>query len=300
MFSLGILHLSIMDGFIKKKSYRVMKKSDTKFIKDVNTSDPTAMIGHALHEAKLRFEEALSIYNILYRDGKGPVACLMNILQRLESPMDARAMVAKIGKSCGDELYQLKVALGPAFGPIMGQFNGYYNLNMNREFDRLCFSLLLVHNHTQNHKRKSLTVMNEKNLTGDTSQKQNWSSFRNEYFQGLPIEINQENFKRIPSDGKLSFDYSSIERRADLSDADTAQPVSDRRFVALLNRSVLLIAASQKEEALARLSAWRHGLYSEKPAVDFNSRTAQVFTHNNDLILFFRIIYVVFRKSENC
>ena len=74
---------------------------------------------------------------------------------------------------------------------------------MKKETDRLCFSQLLEKSRTMNSKRRLKCPLNHpgddetgKNFgpTGDTSQRGNWSCFRNERYNRKPIEVNLENF----------------------------------------------------------------------------------------------------------
>ena len=123
------------------------------------------------------------------------------------------------------------MALGFAVKPIFGNMNGYYCLDMTRETDRLCLAQLLEKSRTVN-EFKSQSCKFGPGILGDTSQRGNWSCFRNEHFNKKPIEITLENFTPMPNVGKLEFDFSMIMRPE--GDDEDLTPISDEKFIRML------------------------------------------------------------------
>ena len=94
---------------------------------------------------------------------------------------------------------------------MLGSFNGFYTLDLSKEMHRQCLAKLLEQSQTMNHKRKSNSIIGFAKV-GDVSQHGNWSSFRNEHYNGEAIEITPTKFTPIPHSGILEFDFSGGNR----------------------------------------------------------------------------------------
>ena len=85
----------------------------------------------------------------------------------------------------------------------------------------------------------------------------NWSSFRNEWFNGKPIIINIENFTPMPATGHIEFDYSSIVRPE--GDHEDLVPITDERFLKVLN-NLSVIGKSKNSRYLEKLEVFKEKL----------------------------------------
>lgn len=263
--------MDLADGLVKKKSYRVTKSGDTKYLKTISLQDTRTSMSCALSNSKLRLNEAIALQNILYADGTSRIASLVNVLQRLENVADAQKLVDKTSNGTYSDHIQLKQALGPALKPLLGSFNGFYILDLSNEMDRLCLTRLVSQNVTEVHHRRNSVYEVESSVIGDTSQFENWSSFRNAVYKGQSIRMTPEMFQVVPREGSLSFDYSSISRPlqgsspkvsregpGDSVRSDYPVPLSDRRFVSILcSRKVQLLTSEKAFEAKCKLSNWK-------------------------------------------
>ncbi len=264
--------MNFVDGFVQKKGYRVTRSSDTDYVRNLGCGDTSTMLNFAMANAKLRLNEAMAVFQILYHDGNGKIVSLVNVLRRLESPDDARALIAKLIRG-EDQVVQMKAALGQAYAPMIGLFNGFYMLDLAKETDRLCLQKLVIHSQTALHAIResnaailgssAVVGVNHPNHTfGDTSQKENWSCFRNEIYRGNPYVITSADLEDMKKEGKLSFDFSTVARPKQSqkeigNNEDFGVVVSDRRFVNLMMRKLKLINWKNVDSALIKLQQWK-------------------------------------------
>ena len=101
---------------------------------------------------------------------------------------------------------ELEGKLGPAFKPIMGMYTGHFVCNLSKDMDRLCMTKL----GEQNNLEIKLNRFRFRRI--DTSQKGNWSCFRNETFNGSSRAINNDFFDPLPLSGRVEFDFVSTAR----------------------------------------------------------------------------------------
>jgi hypothetical protein len=143
----------------------------------------------------------------MIQDTGDKVKAIKNLVMQMNDFNDARLLILTTIGNDRQEMLRLKRDMGAALRPILGNCNGYYVLDLSKEMDRMCVVRLLEISATFGEKRG----MNCKlgiNREGDVSQHGNWSSFRNEVYEGQPIIITAAFCSPVPTSGKLSFDFS--------------------------------------------------------------------------------------------
>ena len=81
----------------------------------------------------------------------------------------------------------------------------------------------------------------------DTSQRGNWTNYRNEKLNGNPTVLDPSFFDPLPAHGFLEFDYVSITGHA----SDTT-PISDRRFISSMKAMKWIGGESEDSEEVAQ------------------------------------------------
>jgi hypothetical protein len=147
---------------------------------------------------------------------------------------ECRQLVSKVTNEKRVEINRVKLAFGVAFKPMIGVYNGYYVLDLAIEIHRLCLVRLIEQSQTVNARRSGASII-EPGRVGDTSQHQNWSSFRNEIYNGKKIIITPQLFTPMPKNGILQFDFSTTERPN-----GSELPITDKKFLKVLNNICLL------------------------------------------------------------
>ncbi|KAJ1382791.1 hypothetical protein B484DRAFT_411338, partial [Ochromonadaceae sp. CCMP2298] len=100
---------------------------------------------------------------------------------------------------------------------------------------------------TISHRRAAASALGH-GVLGDLSQKGNWLPFRNELFNGKPINLSTNFASPMPKSGHLEFDFVSAQRYT----ADDFV-LNDARFTNMLVR-LFQIRASDRGTAMVRLS----------------------------------------------
>ena len=206
----GILYFSIVDGFKRKDIYRTLTSVDRDNIDLVAncTGDPTKMTSFGVSAAKLRLDEAFSLYNSLMADcTQNKTEILAIILPQLGNPADARMLVSKALDGNKTEMLQLRRKLGTAVRPVLGIVNGYFVLDLSKSLDRLCLVRLIEISKTRANVRTRTTKI-PGGRVADLSHRGNNSCFRNEMFNGKKVTVNQQFATPMPKYGILSFDFS--------------------------------------------------------------------------------------------
>jgi hypothetical protein len=90
---------------------------------------------------------------------------------------------------------------------MQGIFNGYYELNLGFQKDRACLTSLLERG--EEHKSRAMAAsLFRPGVTGDLSQKGDWSCFRNVLYKGNPFHLTVKKFSpNMPHSGILCFDF---------------------------------------------------------------------------------------------
>lgn len=208
----GILRMKIADGFVRKKAFYTLSSLDTKYAyRMAKGIGDVTMMTDATKNTKTRYNEAYNIYKTMYKELGDKAAVLIKVVPGMMNPADARQLVSKVTNDDRIEIARIKMAFGASYRPLLGSFNGYYALDLSKDIHRMCLARLLEQSQTMNHKRKSNSIIGFAKV-GDVSQHGNWTSFRNEMFNGEPIEITPARFTPIPHSGILEFDFSGGNR----------------------------------------------------------------------------------------
>ena len=174
---------------------------------------------------------------------------LLKVLPLLQNPADTRELLFYVTN--GDRLAtnHIKQTIGYALKPLSGLYNGYYCLNLCNESSQLCLRRLLEINESLRALQIPLSVIGGFGRIGDTSQKGNWSCFRNERLNcKLSFPINSKTV--IPKMGILEFDFMSSSRPK--GEGKKINSVSSSRLFGLLEKCKLMVA-SDRAEALRYL-----------------------------------------------
>lgn len=210
----GTLRLSIIDGFTQKETYRVISPGDRLNLLKVaeQSGELLQMTSFGVKNYKIRLNEALGIVESLLKEDSNKVAVLATVLPQMASPGEARALVSKVLGTNLLEISRLKREIGQFYRVIMGQPDGFYSLELNSEMDRMCINRLLEISMTTAHFRSTKRNYLGYGRLGDTSQKGNYSCFRNEFFNHKPVTLTTEFASPLPKSGKVEFDFVSQKR----------------------------------------------------------------------------------------
>eukprot|EP00602_Paraphysomonas_sp_CaronLab_P004794 CAMPEP_0185021358 /NCGR_PEP_ID=MMETSP1103-20130426/4051_1 /TAXON_ID=36769 /ORGANISM="Paraphysomonas bandaiensis, Strain Caron Lab Isolate" /LENGTH=1351 /DNA_ID=CAMNT_0027552843 /DNA_START=296 /DNA_END=4348 /DNA_ORIENTATION=+ len=248
----GILHIEVVDGFVLKEHFQVITSTIRRNSTNVarNMGDVASLLSFVVQNSKLRLGDAFSFYETMYADMGDKARVLAKILPQMASATEARMLVSKVTNDDNIEATRIKQVMGQSLRPIFGLVNGYYCLDLSKENDRTCLSKLLEISKTENQKRKSASKLGYGRV-GDTSQKRNWSCFRNSLLDGNPVVITIQMFTPMPKFGRLEFDFCNIARPS-----WGQQALSDVKCVkVLINLSLIYI--DDKDEALRVLRNMR-------------------------------------------
>lgn len=250
----GILRINIIDGFTQKDSYRVISQGDRSNIMSIakQSGDILQMTSFGVQNYKIRYAEALGFVQSMSKENANKISILVTILPHMASPTDARQLVNKILNNSKVEISRLKREIGQAYKVIMGQPDGFFVLDMTHEMDRFCLNRLLEISMTRAHLRSARYRALGYGRLGDTSQKGNWSCFRNELYNKKPVVITITFASPLPKTGRVEFDFVSLQR----VQADN-YVLNDIRFTNLLVKSYLL-RSSERSRAITLLKKVRH------------------------------------------
>jgi len=211
----GYLQITVMDGFAKKKHYRILTATQREIIEemahDVGVANVSSMFGSSgLNGTKLRLDEALTIAETIINETQDRVRAIKELITQMNSADEARQLLHTILQDSDNyraEMLRLKREMGNALRAILGNPNGYYVLDLAKPMDRMCLEKLLEISSTLAVKHAEESKVGY-GRTGDTSQKGNGSSFRNEMFQRHEITMSPQFASPLPIHGMLEFDFS--------------------------------------------------------------------------------------------
>jgi len=258
----GLLVCEVVDSFKLKPIFKSISQIDHDYAQKVarDSGAMDQMLGHAVTHAKLRLDEAYSIYKSMVSDSRNVVKCVIRLLPQVKDSSECKQLVYKICKNDRTSLIQIKNQLGLCQKPMFGHVNGFYSLDLTKEFDRMCLSQMMEKNRTSGGKRAARSKYGGYGGIGDTSQDGNWSCFRNELFNKQSIYITTERFIPLPKSGKLEFDFCTVDRPDyENTDPDDLLPIKDSKFVAVLS-SFELITEEETEECEEKLLYWKNQL----------------------------------------
>ena len=169
------------------------------------------MITYSIQNVKLRLKESLHIFETLHKEIPDIAKVVAKILPRMINPVEARSLMMQVINFDRTALNRLEHALGNSLYPIIGIYNGYYDLNLADENDRICLSKLLAQSQHMRDERIKKCV-HKNGTTGDLSQIGDWSSFRNERVNNIPLRFTVDLFNPMPKEGSVSFDFSGDDK----------------------------------------------------------------------------------------
>jgi hypothetical protein len=175
----GFLHIKVIDGFARKKIYRVLNTTDREAIEEMckemggNVSN---MISSSLENTKVRLDEALTLAETMMADSRDRVGVVKKLLLQMDRPEDAQHFLLSIIDGNRQDMLRLKKDLGAALRPLIGNPNGYYVLDLTKEMDRLCLERLIELSATDAVNRCEASKI-AYGRVGDLSQKGNNSFF---------------------------------------------------------------------------------------------------------------------------
>lgn len=245
----GILRMELLDGFVKKDLFQVISSADQTNMTSVakETGDTSNLLPYGFENMKIRLNEAIELYEAMFKDSGDKIKVLVKLLPQMASPEEVRALIKKITNNDILEVQRVKQALGQALKPIWGMPNGYYNLDLTKDMDRICLSMLFEHSHTLGSQRGGLCRL-DGFFFGDTSQHQNWQCFRNEILNGNPIKLTPQLFTPMPRTGRLSFDFSGGFRSVEIPPT-----ITDSKMIKIMLNSHIIepVEIMQYESTLA-------------------------------------------------
>ncbi len=120
-----------------------------------------------------------------------------------------------------DQRVRLRETMGPLYDAVTGSVSGFYSLDLRDPRDKLCARKLCEINNAQSLTSKSSN-------RSDTSQKGDWSNYRNEFYEGKAISLTSAFFADCPVRGRLTFDFVSTRRPK-----RSCKALSTKRFLSL-------------------------------------------------------------------
>jgi Ran GTPase-activating protein (RanGAP) involved in mRNA processing and transport len=207
----GTLRLELLDGFVKKALHQVISDADRVNMTSaaLATGDVGTLLPFGFDGMKIRADEALQLYETMFRETGDKIAVLIKLLPQVANPKEAKKLIKKVTNNNIQEIQRIKEALGQAVKPILGMPCGYYYLDLADPVSRICLAQLFEHSHTLGRRRQQRCKTMDGWTFGDVSQHQNWSCFRNEIFNSTAIVLTPKEFTPIPKSGRLSFDFST-------------------------------------------------------------------------------------------
>ena len=169
-----------------------------------DTSADSASMGmFGLEASKIRLDDALIVCQNMSKESKNKANVLARLLRQMSTVDQARQLIDKVIQGDKSELLRLKREIGDCLRPLLGVPNGFYMLDMSEEFDRRCVLSLWEISSTLAHRRSVASPLGY-GLVGDTSQKGNWTCFRNELLNSVPIVISSAFVTDLPHKGDIS------------------------------------------------------------------------------------------------
>lgn len=211
----GYITWDIYDNFEAKDNYKVLNTIDEGRIQHAAQSagNISEAVAYSLNICKIRLDEALKLYNILLQEIGDTIGALELILPHMESAEESQYLLSTIFEKNTQGLNRLRHKMPFELKVILGEYNGYYQLHMSNASDRSCLKKLYELSCRLNMERRDKCPFGLGRV-GDTSQKGNWTCFRNERRNGQPIVIDSTTMHLCLKSGKVEFDFSTVARPA--------------------------------------------------------------------------------------
>ena len=165
-------------------------------------------------------QQALMLFEEMGKHNESRLDVLARVLPQLVSPEQCNRFIDSVLNA--NDKFALRVKMGQSYNVFMGLYSGHYT------FD-------LKHSQKRQEGRALSAVWAEEMMymrkhKCDTSQRGNYSNFRNETYGGIPTVITSNWFAGCPTSGKLRLDYIST-----VKPKSGCWPLSTKRFNSLKN-----------------------------------------------------------------
>lgn len=196
------MFIEIEDSFSSRGTDVVMSTDTHATMLDIvegGTSSRAKILSYSIMHAKIHLLEAMQIFRTMSSELKDPAAIVQKLLPRMSSAKDAKQLMLT-SLSDVHSLSRLRKLMGSCLNPMIGQFNGYYQLDLRQQQDRVCMTKLLEQSQKMQDERMNASLLG-RGLTGDISQKGDWSCFRNELKDGHAVQLTAVMFNPMPNSG---------------------------------------------------------------------------------------------------
>mmetsp|Transcript_15285 Transcript_15285/g.25407 ORF Transcript_15285/g.25407 Transcript_15285/m.25407 type:complete len:1484 (+) Transcript_15285:120-4571(+) len=190
-------------------------------------------------------QQALMLFEEMGKHDESRLDVLSRVLPQLVSPEQCHRFIDSVLNPEGK--FALRVKMGQSYNVFMGLYSGHYVYD-------------LKHVQKQQEGRALSAVWSEemmymKRHRCDTSQRGNYSNFRNETYSGNPVPITSTWFAACPTSGKLRLDYISTMRPKQGN-----WPLSKKRFASMKKMLGLAsIMEIYKSQDFARVKSSKSG-----------------------------------------
>jgi hypothetical protein len=205
------------------------------------------MLESALGFVKLPFAEATKLFDVLHQETGKTDRILANILPLLSDKNDAHKLLMRATKGRRKHLARVKLQMGSTLKAFSALTDGYYCLDLSDESSRRCIRQLLQINEDLRKYNGGKHPIGQQCRIGDTSQKGNWSCFRNEFLYtnpkepGRPIVLTLETYNaEIPKKGIIEFDFMSF-RQPPPPSSSSLKAISTKRLFAVLESCFIMM-----------------------------------------------------------
>ena len=218
-----------------------------KGIRDVPTEEQREIIFQNATTSPYFFmsaQQALMLFEEMGKNEESRLDVLARVLPQLVSPEQCHRFIDSVLNAEGK--FALRVKMGQSYNVFMGLYSGHYT------FD-------LKHSQKRQEGRALAAVWAEEMMymrkhKCDTSQRGNYSNFRNETLSGIPMAVTSSWFAGCPTSGKLRLDYVSTMRPKYGN-----WPLSSKRFKSLISVLSLesIMELYQSEEYVGKAKSRR-------------------------------------------
>ena len=118
-----------LDGhgrFHSQEKYSVINSCDQDYAKEVSSGEASNMLSFALANSKIRFGEAMTMFNTMYGEGGQKAYILADLVVKLADPRDCKKLVQKVTRGDKTQINLLKQAMMGCYKPYLGILNGYH------------------------------------------------------------------------------------------------------------------------------------------------------------------------------
>ena len=196
------MFIEIEDSFSSKGTGVVMSTDTHATMLDMiegGTASRAKVLAYSIQHAKIHLREAVQIFKTMSSELKDPAAIVQKLLPRMATAKDAKQLLLTSLSDVGS-LNRLRKLMGSCLNPMIGQYNGYYQLDLSKAEDKVCMSKLLEQSQKFRDERMDASLLG-RGMTGDISQKGDWSCFRNELQDGHPAQLTVAMFNPMPNKG---------------------------------------------------------------------------------------------------